>query len=134
MVEPVNLKDPRLWLEMAVSKLNHARKIFEIDLYDDAISRAYYAMYYAAKSALLTEGVDLRKHSAAIAKFSELFVKTGRVEAEYVRYLGQAEGARGRSDYAPFMQTSREGAAEILSAAEAFVNKVEEVVTASQQE
>lgn len=74
----------------------------------------------------------MRKHSAAIAKFRELFVKPGRVDAEYVRYLGQAAGARERSDYAPFAQTSQEGTAEILSVAKRFVAKMIDVVEASQ--
>ncbi len=87
MDEAADLKDPHIWLQVAEIKLEHARKIFEVGLYDDAISRVYYAMFYAAKAALLTEGLDLRKHSAAVTKFRELFVITGRVEAEYLRYL-----------------------------------------------
>lgn len=125
---PADLKDPRTCLELAEQKLQHARQIFEIELYDDAISRAYYAMFYAAKAALLSKGVDLRRHSASIAKFRELFVITGQVKAEYLHYLGQAQSARERSDYAPFFPTSRTGAEEILSAAEAFTAKVREIL------
>lgn len=103
-------------------------KSLKSKLYDDAISRAYYAMFYAAKAALLSKGVDLRRHSASIAKFRELFVITGQVNAEYLHYLGQAQSARERSDYAPFFPTSRTGAEEILSAAEAFTAKVREIL------
>lgn len=55
------MNSPATWLELAEDKLNHARRIFEIGLFDDAVSRAYYAMFYAAKAALLAEGVDLRR-------------------------------------------------------------------------
>ena len=88
MDEPADLTDPHTWLQVAETKLEHARRIFEVGLYDDAISRAYYAMFYAAKGALLTEGLDLRKHSSVVAKFRELQedkscraapVKNGRV-------------------------------------------------------
>jgi uncharacterized protein (UPF0332 family) len=120
--------DPQTWLQVAEMKLENARQIFGLGLYDDAISRAYYAMFYAAKGALLTEGVDLRKHSATVAKFRELFVVTGRVEAEYLRYLGRAQGARERSDYAPFIPASHEDAAEILTAAETFIGRMKQVV------
>jgi len=118
------MSSPSTWLELAESKLDHARRIFEIGLYDDAVSRAYYAMFYAAKAALLSEDVDLRRHSSAIAKFRELFVVTGRVDAEYLRYLGRAQSARERSDYAPFALLSKDGAEEILSAATVFIEKV----------
>lgn len=128
MEESINLKDPHLWLEMALQKFDHARKIFEIGLYDDAVSRAYYAMYYAAKAALLTRGIDLRRHSSTVAKFNELFVYPGLVEAKYLRYLGRAETARERSDYAPFSRIDQNGAVEVLETADAFIAKMKELV------
>jgi uncharacterized protein (UPF0332 family) len=124
MDKPPDLTDPQTWLQESETKLSHARQIFDIGLYDDAISRAYYAMFYAAKAALLDEGVDLRRHSSVVAKFRELFVITGRVEADYLRYLGRAQGARDRSDYVPFISTSREDAVEVLTMAEAFIARM----------
>lgn len=128
MDSTADMNSPATWLELAENKLDNARRIFEIGLYDDAVSRAYYAMFYAAKAALLSEGVDLRKHSSAVSKFRELFVVTGRVDAEYLRYLGRAQSARERSDYAPFSPLSREGAEEILRIASAFIGEIRELV------
>jgi len=128
--EPADLTDPRTWLQVAETKLEHAHQIFEVGLYDDAISRAYYAMFYAAKGALLTEGLDLRKHSSVVAKFREVFVVPRRVEANYLHYLGRAQSARERSDYAPFMPASREDADEVLTAAKVFITKMAEIVEA----
>ncbi len=124
MDAPADMMDPKTWLELAEDKLVHAHQIFEIDLYNDTVSRAYYAMFYATKAALLSKGVDLRRHSASIAKFRELFVITGQVEAEYLHFLGQAQSARERSDYVPFAPISRQGAEEVLHAAESFIAKV----------
>lgn len=121
MDETADLSSPQTWLDLACVKLDHAHQICDIHLYDDAISRAYYAMCHAAKVVLLNEGMDLRKHSAAVAKFRELFVITGRVEADYLRYLGRAQAARERSDYAPVFPASREDAAEILATTERFI-------------
>lgn len=128
MVSLADMNSPATWLELAESKLEHARRIFEIGLYDDAVSRAYYAMFYAAKAALLSEGVDLRRHSSAVTKFRELFVVTGRVDSEYLRYLGRAQSARERSDYAPFASLSKDGTEEILNTASAFIEKIHELV------
>lgn len=128
MADTADLKDPQTWLEVAEIKLENARQIFNLGLYDDAISRLYYAMFYAVKAALLTEGLDLRKHSSAVIKFRELFVLTGRVEAEYLRYLGRAQSARERSDYAPFIPASHTDASEMLVTAETFIAKMKEIV------
>lgn len=127
MDEPADLMSPQTWLQVAESKMSHARQIFDIGLYDDAISRAYYAMFYAAKAALLHKGLDLRKHSSAVAKFREVFVITGRIEPEYLRYLGQAQSARERSDYAPFVPASREDAVQVLKTAETFIAKMRQI-------
>lgn len=129
-MDTADMKDPKIWLELADNKLNHARQIFDIGLFNDSVSRAYYAMFYAAKAALLSKGLDLRRHSASIAKFRELFVITGQVDIEYLHYLGQAQSARERSDYAPFAPISREGAGEILDAAKTFIAKVREILGA----
>lgn len=128
MDSPADMNSPATWLELAEMKLDHARQIFEIGLYDDTLSRAYYAMFYAAKAALLSEGVDLRRHSSAVTKFRKLFVITGRVDAEYLRYLGQAQSARERSDYAPFAPVGKEGTEEISNTAEAFIEKIKELL------
>lgn len=128
MESPVDLNSPAAWMDLAHNKLKHAHQIFEIGLYDDAISRAYYAMFYASKAALLSQGIDLRKHSSAVTKFRELFVVTGRIDAEYLRYLGRAQSARERSDYAPFLPPNKEGAQEILKIARDFINKIEEIL------
>jgi uncharacterized protein len=127
-MDAADMKDPKIWLELAENKLDHARQIFDIGLFNDSVSRAYYAMFYAAKAALLSRGLDLRKHSASIAKFRELFVITGQVDPEYLHYLGQAQSARERSDYAPFAPISRLGASEILDDAKTFIAKVREIL------
>ena len=122
------MNSPATWLELAENKLDNARRIFEIGLFDDAVSRAYYAMFYAAKAALLSEGMDLRRHSSAVTKFRELFVITGRVDAEYLHYLGRAQSARERSDYAPFVPLTKEGAQEVLGTAESFIRKIKKLL------
>jgi len=57
-----------------------------------------------------------------------LFVITGRVEVEYLRYLGRAQSARERSDYAPFISASREDASEMLAMADTFIAKIKEII------
>jgi uncharacterized protein (UPF0332 family) len=129
--ESADPKDPQTWLALAESKLERARLIFRLDLHDDSISTAYYAMYYAAKAALLTESLDLRKHSSAILKLRELFVLTGKLDAEYLRLLSRAQTARERSDYDPLNPASKEDAVEILNMATRFIAKIREIVAQS---
>ena len=59
---------------------------------DGACSRAYYAMFDAARAALLATGYDVgRTHRGVLAAFSDRLVKSGRMPKEMGRLLKKAE-------------------------------------------
>ena len=71
---------------------------------DGACNRAYYAMFDAARAALLASGAlaDLnigRTHSGLISAFSLHLVKTGRVPVELGKSLNKVEELRLVADY-----------------------------------
>ena len=71
---------------------------------DGACNRAYYAMFDAARAALLASGAlaDLnigRTHSGLISAFSLHLVKTGRVTVELGKSLNKVEELRLVADY-----------------------------------
>lgn len=62
-------------------------------------NRAYYAIFYCVCALLASEGVYTKKHSAARAKFSELFVKTERFDVQASKIVGNNFAARQSADY-----------------------------------
>jgi len=71
---------------------------------DGACNRAYYAMFDAARAALLASGAPVpaeiaRTHSGLISAFSLHLVKTGRVPIELGKTLNKAEELRLIADY-----------------------------------
>jgi uncharacterized protein (UPF0332 family) len=62
-------------------------------------SRTYYAMFYLAKAFLAGEGLSFSKHSAVISAFGHQFAKTGKVPAEFHRFLMEAQDLRFSGDY-----------------------------------
>ncbi len=71
---------------------------------DGACNRAYYAMFDAARAALLASGApvapDIAKtHNGLISAFSLHLVKTGRVPLELGKALNRAEELRLIADY-----------------------------------
>lgn len=46
--------------------------------HDFAVSKAYFAMFYAAQALLLTRDIRRSKHSGIIAAFNEQFVREGK--------------------------------------------------------
>ncbi|MEI7792899.1 MAG: HEPN domain-containing protein [Candidatus Berkelbacteria bacterium] len=71
---------------------------------DGACNRAYYAMFDAARAALLASGVDestvnTKTHSGLISKFSLELVKSGQVSVELGKSLNKVEDLRLMADY-----------------------------------
>jgi len=58
---------------------------------DYAASRAYYAMFYIAEAFLDGEGMSFSSHAAVIGAFGREFARTGRVPAEFHRFLIDAQ-------------------------------------------
>jgi uncharacterized protein (UPF0332 family) len=122
--EPADLTDPQLWLSLADHKLRMARKHVDDGEYRDSGSDSYYAMFHVARAALAVSGIESRRHSGIASLFSEIFVKTGKVERELSRTLMRSLQLRDDADYAPRTTTNREKAEQALAEAEAFVGQV----------
>ena len=117
-----------VWLALAEEKLEVARDLFELSRFDDAVSRAYYVMFYSAKAALLAVDVDLRRHAAVVSQFGQHFIKKGYADKRYSRVLARALQAREASDYDPRTRASQQDAQQAISDAEAFLEKAKEIL------
>jgi uncharacterized protein (UPF0332 family) len=84
----------RVWLALAEEKLEVAQELLELSRFDDAVSKAYYVMFYSAKAALLAIDVDLYRHSGVVSQFGQHLVKTGYADKRYSRILARAMQAR----------------------------------------
>ena len=86
-------------LRKARQSLEAARLLADQGFPEFAVSRAYYAMFYVAEAFLLGEGISYSRHSAVIAGFGQTFARTGRVPAEFHRYLIEGQSSRNVGDY-----------------------------------
>ena len=95
---------PDAWMAKAGTACSSARALFELGDLDGAANRAYYAMFDAARAALLVSGEsdepDLgRTHSGLIGTFGRCLVKNGPVPKEVGRLLNRAHEIRLLADY-----------------------------------
>jgi len=86
-LDAINSRDLAIHrLESAEGRLKAARLLLERQMYADAVSRAYYAVFQAARAALVTRDLDSRKHSGIIGLFNQQFVKTGVLPRDYGKH------------------------------------------------
>lgn len=127
MAEP-ELDEPAIWLTLSDGKMTEAKDLLRLGHWRGAVSAAYYTMFYAAKAALISVGVDLRKHSGLGSNLAEHFVKTGKLDQRFNQMLMQAMRARELSDYDPHEAITQAGAEQALANADAFVAAIKQIV------
>jgi len=76
-------------IEKSTEKLNAAKLLLKDGFIDDAISRAYYSMFHAASAVLLSAGISVESHSALKNMFGLHFVKTGKIDKKFSRWLNK---------------------------------------------
>ncbi len=96
-----------------------------------ALSRAYYAMFYATLALLAIKELGASKHSGVIRMFHEHYVQDGTFDKEIARSLSIAFDLRNKSDYRELTSPSSEQAQDTLAAAERFVAEAERVIEIS---
>lgn len=111
-------------LEKAAERLRVAEKLFRDGDYEDAVSRAYYAMFHAAKAALSTVNVFPKTHEGVVSEFGRRFVLTGILQRELGKDLADAKAARETYEYSVTATVEKSEAEAILSNAQRFVEAV----------
>lgn len=92
------------FMDKARRALSGARLLLAAEDTEGACSRAYYAMFDAARAALLSgnaEGTETgtRTHRGLIAAFGKHLVLSGQVDAELGRSLNAVQSLRMTADY-----------------------------------
>jgi uncharacterized protein (UPF0332 family) len=121
---------PQKELIRAKKSLLAAKTLLESRLYEDCVSRAYYAVLHAAKAALATEGVEPQSHYAVRRLFGLHLVKTKKIEKDFATILAAEQEDRQISDYGIDIEIERDRALKRLKDAERFVHRIEKYLQA----
>ena len=111
-----------------------ARALLERQDSDGACNRAYYAMFDAARAALMATNAEIplnigKTHSGVLTAFSQHLVKNGPVPRDIGRLLKQAEELRLVADYSDDSITLDDARA-LVEKAESFVDTLASILDA----
>ncbi|MFQ5962910.1 MAG: HEPN domain-containing protein [Candidatus Scalinduaceae bacterium] len=118
------MKEVASLMERAKKYLNSAMILLKEEDFESSVSRAYYAMFYAAEAVLLTKQLSFSSHRGVIAAFGEHFVKTEIFPRELGREFNRAFAKRQLGDYEYTFVISKEEAEKILKSSESFVDRI----------
>ena len=123
MTEANRLANARAEAALGDDALRAASALLELDLHNDAVSRAYYAAFHYARALLLVAGLEPKTHRGVVSLLLEHYEKPGRLEPGAVSILARLQTFRGLADYDASERIARERAETEVAAARLFVEK-----------
>ncbi len=126
-VQPAMLAEK--FLAKAEETLEAARQLLASGFLEDSASRAYYAMFHAARAALTKAGSNPRTHEGVVSEFGRRLVLEGVFPRDLGRALAEAKAARETYEYSATAEMGGEEAEALLKDAERFVSLVKSYLT-----
>lgn len=114
-------------MALARDALRAADALVALELPNDAVSRAYYATLHAARALLMTHGLEPKTHQGVVALLNGRFAST--VGEDAVSAFARLQTFRGIADYASRPSVSLDRARLEVTAAHAFVDAIEMILT-----
>jgi len=95
-----------------------------------ATSRAYYAVFHAARALLFSVGLEARSHRAVASLVGEHFVKTGRLSSDLGRLVSRLQRDREDADYGVGSVFTADEADKAIADARRFADEVRRLLGA----
>ena len=118
-------------LEKADYTLEVAEELKKKNYHPDAASKVYYAMFYAAQALLISEEIDVKKHSAVESSIGYYFAKTGRLDPKYHKMLINARKIREIADYDIQEEIVEPQSTLTLNQGKKFVDVIKDIIGTS---
>lgn len=109
-------------LRHADRALEAARLLRGAALYNDALSRLYYALFHAAAALLLTEGIEPRRHRALPHLLGTHF--PALMTAADIAQVSRAATYRDLADYERTWEATEEIARDAFAVVEALLDRI----------
>src|SRR4051794_12982804 len=125
------LSPPDIEIAKALRLLAAAELLAQHGFHEDAVSRAYYAVFHAGCALLASIGRTVRTHDGLRAAVGEHFIRPGALDARFARILARTAADRNDADYNSASMFRPEDAADAIRGAKDFLAAVEASLTAA---
>lgn len=127
--EDVVLDEKQILTENAYKKLEAAKTLSKNEFYGDAVSRAYYAMFFATNALLSQKDIYPRTHRGLISQFGLEFMKKGEFKKELFDLLTRAPEDQEEADYGLLSELGKKEAEVIIDGAEMFLKECKSLIS-----
>ena len=127
--------DDKSRLELVNYRMARAKETLkEADLlcangyYNTAVSRLYYACFYAAEALLLKNKIQTQTHSGVKTMFGMHFVATGKVPIAIGKTLSTLFEKRQSGDYEDFIYCEKQDVEELRARTVEFIDCIDDLL------
>jgi uncharacterized protein (UPF0332 family) len=133
MQEKLSLKDrislSKYRYRIAQERLKAAEVLLKEGFYNDAISKAYFAVHAISRAILILHDIRASTHEGVKTMLSKELIKEVRIlPQDFAKKYSQLKALREDTDYEDFITYTKEEAEEAIEIAKIFVQKVSETI------
>ena len=122
----MNPENVRAEFEKAKNALRAAEILQAEGLFEDTISRSYYAVMHAARAALLVHNAIPKSHAGVRRLFGAVLIRPGLIEAEWADVLAREQDRRLLADYSLHVLWEPEASSRLVEDARVFLRRIQE--------
>lgn len=116
----------KVMMSKAKDSLQVAKELNEQKHYNDAASKAYYAVFHSLQAILLTKELSFSKHSAVMSAFNKEFIYSGGFAKDFYTKIMRLFKDRQIGDYEYTKEIDRESSETDVADTEMIINAIEE--------
>ena len=123
-----------LQMEKANRFMNQAEMVSNLQQWDLAANRYYYACFHAVQALFIHNGLASKTHSGMLSQFGLHFIKTGIIEDRLGGFLTRMEQLIEKGDYNCVFSISEEELKTIVAPAQELVKVISELIGYSKED
>ena len=110
--------------EKAYSFLDQADEMMQLEHWDLASNRFYYACFHAVQGLFVAHGISSHTHSGTVSQFSLHYVKTGLIEVTYGSFLARLQQLRQKADYNCWYDVTQQEVSTMRQPAHELIDRI----------
>ena len=117
-----------LEMEKANRFLKQADMMRDMEQWDIAANRYYYACFHAVQVLFIHNGLSTRRHSGMLTQFGLHFIKTGIIEDRLGAFLTRMEQLREKGDYNCLFDVTKDELLTFVEPAKELIAKITQLI------
>lgn len=111
-------------IQKAAQSIREAKLLLENEMNDTAVSRLYYAAFYAINALLAENDFNPKTHTGTKTLFNKEFILTGKMESRFSDFYSFLMAKRFEADYDDFVFIDEKKLSSLVAETEEFITAI----------